>query len=193
MVIVNVIVLVVPTIGAIILAEHWIIPKLGGTRYWSKYKGWKVNYTGLLAWGISLVFVIFVSITGLIHSYLLFLPNYLLAMVTYIILALNMGARDDYTQQVEEDKKVAEAISIVNEEENPIDENNTPPLPTPLKAMKWISYIFLIIMVVLVVFTFNGTYSVESMKNVSIWLTVLYFIFGGIPTIYGYRLENENA
>ncbi|AEB31017.1 cytosine permease [Carnobacterium sp. 17-4] len=192
MVIVNVIVLVVPTIGAIVLAEHWILPKLGGTRYWSKYKGWKINYAGLIAWGISLMFVITVSATGLIHSYLLFLPNYLLAMGSYIFLALRMGAREDYAEQVEEDKKLSEAIDIINDEENPVNDSETQTLPGLIKGIKWISYLFLIILIVLSIFTFNGNYSVESMKATSIWLTLLYFIFGGFPTIYKFRLKNKN-
>ncbi|WP_035050987.1 cytosine permease [Carnobacterium pleistocenium] len=191
MVIVNIIVLVVPTIGAIVLAEHWILPKLGGTRYWSKYKGWKINYAGLIAWGISLIFVIIVSVTGLIHSYLLFLPNYLLAMGSYIFFALRMGAREDYTEQVEEDKKLAEAIDIINDEENPIKDNETQILPGLIKGIKLTSYLFLIVLVVLSVLTFSGNYSVESIKATSIWLTFLYFIFGGVPTIYKLRLEKN--
>lgn len=191
MVIVNIIVLVVPTIGAIVLAEHWILPKLGGTRYWSKYKGWKINYAGLIAWGISLIFVIIVSVTGLIHSYLLFLPNYLLAMGSYIFFALRMGAREDYTEQVEEDKKLAEAIDIINDEENPIKDNETQTLPGLIKGIKLTSYLFLIVLVVLSVLTFSGNYSVESIKATSIWLTLLYFIFGGVPTIYKLRLEKN--
>lgn len=192
MVIVNVIVLVVPTIGAIVLAEHWILPKLGGTRYWAKYKGWKINYAGLIAWGISLGFVAVVSMTGWIHSYLLFLPNYLIAMGSYIVLSLLMGAREDYTEQVKEDKKLAEAIEIVNEEENIVNENDTQSLPGLVKGIKLTSYLFLIILAVLSILTFNGAYSVENMKAVSIWLTLLYFIFGGFATMYKYRLESKN-
>jgi len=193
MVIVNIIVLVVPTIGAIVLAEHWILPKLGGTRYWSKYKGWKINYAGLIAWGISLLFVIIISVTGLIHSYLLFLPNYLLAMGSYIFFALRMGAREDYTEQVAEDEKLAEAIDIINDEENPVKDSEIKTLPGLIKGIKATSYIFLIALIVLSIFTFNDNYSVESIKDISIWLTLLYFIFGGFPTIYKLRLEkNKN-
>lgn len=43
MTIVNIIVLIVPSVGAIVFAEHWIIPKIGGTRYWAAYKGWNIN------------------------------------------------------------------------------------------------------------------------------------------------------
>ena len=54
MAIVNIIVLVIPAIGAVIFTEHWILPKMGGTRYWATFKGWKINYAGLFAWLISL-------------------------------------------------------------------------------------------------------------------------------------------
>ncbi len=93
MTIVNIIVLVVPPVGAIVFAEHWIIPKLGGTRYWAMYKGWKINYAGLAAWGIALAFVAVMTVTHALHSYFLFLPTYLLAMVSYLVLACMMGGK----------------------------------------------------------------------------------------------------
>lgn len=94
MTIVNVIVLIVPSVGAIVFAEHWIIPKIGGTRYWATYKGWKMNYAGLAAWMIALGFVAVMTVTKAMHSYFLFLPTYLLAMGSYLVLACLMGARE---------------------------------------------------------------------------------------------------
>lgn len=56
MAIVNIIVLIVPAVGAICIAEHYLLPKLGGTRYWTMYRGDSINYAALLSCLISLIF-----------------------------------------------------------------------------------------------------------------------------------------
>lgn len=183
MAIVNIIVLVVPAIGAIVLTEHWIIPKLGGYRYWAKFKGWKVNYAGLAAWGISLAFVVIMTMTGAIHSYFLFLPTYLFAMVSYIVLALLMGAKDDYSKQAEEDRKVQEALKeIVEEIEEEMPEKKMK-FPVAQKGFTYASYVVLAGMTVMTLSVFfGGVLSIEAYKKYSFVVTVIYFILGGIST-----------
>ncbi len=186
-VIVNVIVLVVPAIGAIVFAEHWIIPKLGGTRYWSTYKGWKVNWAGLITWVISLLFVLVMTLTHAIHSYFLFLPNYLLAMVLYVVLALAMGARNDYTEQKAEDEKVQEALDeLVNA---PIEGDKYEDVPKH-KAIRntvaWISYAILAAFAVVTILVAPGVISVAAWKVISAWITLGYFVFGGLKAFFTY-------
>ena len=36
--------------GAIVLAEHWLFPRLGLTRYWAHYQGKALNWPALVAW-----------------------------------------------------------------------------------------------------------------------------------------------
>ena len=181
MTIVNIIVLVVPSIGAIVIAEHWILPKLGGTRYWSKFKGWKINYAGLLTWLISLGFVVVMTLTHAMHSYFLFLPNYILALVVYLILACLMGARDNYEDQKKEDEEITKELIHLAEEENKTVEI-TPKHPGILKISNVVSWVILAILLVITVSVSLKATTVGFYKTSSLILTFFYFGFGGLKT-----------
>lgn len=195
MTIVNIIVLVVPAIGAIVFAEHWIIPKLGGTRCWASYKGLKINYAGLIAWLLSLAFVSYMMITGTIHSYFLFLPTYLIAMIAYVILALNMGARDDYSAQVEEEKKVMEELEKIQEEEDEEQVNYVSKNPGLQKLAARASYVVLAAFAIFTISVFLGKASVLQWKTYSFPITIVYFVLGGLATYlkYGYAEKEGNV
>lgn len=181
MVLVNIIVLVVPSIGAIVIAEHWILPKIGGTRYWSQFKGWKINYAGLLTWLISLAFVGIMTITHAMHSYFIFLPNYILALVVYLILACLMGARDNYDQQEKDDEEITKALTKLAEEESTQVELS-PNHPAVLKVVNVISWLILAILLAITVSVFFNKATVAFYKSSSLALTLCYFVFGCIKT-----------
>lgn len=193
MVIVNIIVLVVPAIGAIVFSEHWIIPKLGGTRYWAKYRGWKMNYAALIAWGISLTFVVVGTLTNFIHSYFLFLPTYFIAMISYLILAGMMGAKDNYKEQVKEEEAIQKELEqLVEEEEEEIEK--TPKYAMAQKITEGFSYAILGGLAIFTIMVFvNNNITVEIYKTYSFPITLLYFLFGGIATYlkYGLTMEKE--
>lgn len=193
MTIVNIIVLVVPPVGAIVFAEHWIIPKLGGTRYWAMYKGWKINYAGLAAWGIALAFVAVMTVTHALHSYFLFLPTYLLAMVSYLVLACMMGAKDDYSRQAEEERKVQEALSQIQDEEDDEVEVLRPKYPAIQKAAAYVSYEVLAVFAVFTLMVAAGKATPDAWKNTSIIISFVYFALSGISTYFKFGLvEKEN-
>lgn len=193
MTIVNIIVLVVPPVGAIVFAEHWIIPKLGGTRYWAMYKGWKINYAGLAAWSIALIFVAVMTFTHTLHSYFLFLPTYLLAMVSYLVLACMMGAKDDYSRLEEEDRKVQEALSEIQEEEDDEVEVFRPKYPAVQKAAAYASYAVLAVFAVFTMMVAAGKATPDAWKNTSIIISFAYFALSGISTYFKFGLvEKEN-
>jgi len=189
MTIVNIIVLVVPSIGAIVFAEHWIIPKLGGYRYWSKYKGWNLNYAGLIAWVASLLFVVFMTMNHVMHSYFLFLPTYMLAMILYIVLALAMGAKDDYSKQAaEENEFIAQLKNYVET----IDEEEPVKVPIYESAQKMTAYLSYVVLAAMVLVTlgvfFGGFVSPETYKTISIFITLAYFVLGGLSAYLKYGL-----
>lgn len=191
MTIVNIIVLIVPPVGAIVFAEHWIIPKLGGTRYWSTYKGWKINYAGLAAWGIALVFVAVMTMTNALHSYFLFLPTYLLAMVSYLILALMMGAKGDYSKQVEEEQKIQEALEQIQEEEDDGVETFLPKYPGIQKTAAYVSYAVLGVFAVLTFMVAVGSVTADTWKSTSLIISFLYFALSGVSTYFKYALVEK--
>lgn len=79
--------------GAIVLAEHWLFPPLGLTRYWAYYQGTVLNWPALVAWVGSVAIGLALERAGVLHLFYLFLPVYLLTIVSYIALASVAGAR----------------------------------------------------------------------------------------------------
>ena len=193
MVIVNIIVLIVPAVGAIIFTEHWIIPKLGGTRYWARYKGWKTNYAALIAWGLALLFVLAGTVTKFMHNYFLFLPTYLIAMVSYMILAMVMGAKGDYAkQEAEEEESQKELRKLVEEEEDGAEREAK--YPKAQKIAAGCSYAVLAVLAVLTLLVFfGGSITVEMYKSYSFPVTLVYFALGGIATYLKYGLTVEKG
>ena len=173
---------VVAPVGAIVFAEHWIIPKLGGTRYWASFKGWKINYAGLAAWLISLAFVVVMTVTKVLHSYFLFLPTYLLAMVSYLVLACVMGAKDDYSKQVEEE---------IQEEEDDEIIDYRPKYPAVQKITAYASYAVLAGFAVFTVMVAGGSVTPDAWKSVSIIISFVYFAFSGVSTYFKYGLTER--
>lgn len=192
MTIVNIIVLIVPSVGAIVFAEHWIIPKIGGTRYWAAYKGWKINYAGLAAWLIALGFVAVMTVTKAMHSYFMFLPTYLLAMVSYLVLACLMGAKDDYTALAEEDRKIHEALAQIQDEEDHQTETVHTKYPGAQKAAAYASYAVLAVFAVFTLMAAFGNVAPDTWKQVSFPISITYFILGGIATYIKFALTEKN-
>lgn len=79
--------------GAIVLAEHWLFPRLGLTRYWAYYQGQALNWPALVAWVGAIAVGLALERSGVLHLFYLFVPVYLLTMIGYIVLASVAGAR----------------------------------------------------------------------------------------------------
>ena len=195
MAIVNIIVLIVPAVGAICIAEHYLLPKFGGTRYWTMYKGNSINYAALFAWLISLVFVVSMLYFKVIHRYFLFLPTYIIAIVSYLILALKMGAADDYTDKIKKEKEIESALEkmVENDDKNEI-ENAVPIIYSNLtKKIFNISYIICGILLIAIMYisvsTFKGTMNINIFKKLAFQFTIVYFIISAITTYMKMRAE----
>lgn len=94
--------LLVP-IGAIIIAEHWVFPRLGLTRYWSAYQRSHLNKPALFAWLAALLFAWWLNSLG-VHLFFLLVPAWLTAFVLYIALASAWGANGDYGELAQQDE-----------------------------------------------------------------------------------------
>ncbi|MGL5692758.1 MAG: purine-cytosine permease family protein [Peptostreptococcaceae bacterium] len=181
MAIVNIIVLVVPAIGAIVLTEHWIFPKINYTRYWSKYKNMNINYAALSAWLVSLVFVVIMTSNKLIHSYFLFLPTYILASVSYILFAGLMGAKDDYSKEEKLENEIQSELLALVEEECDDESSEVAATSSTSKVsnlLTLLSYILLLSIIVLSVMVFNSSLAVVSYKTYAFVLSAMYFAVG---------------
>jgi len=107
-------------IGAVIVTEHWLMPKLGMTRYWSSYRKNNTNFAAVITWLASLALAFFIEQSGTLHLFFLVVPVWLFATVSYLLLAGMMGARESYqeaapAEQAEALRKQQEKEFLVNQ------------------------------------------------------------------------------
>ena len=93
--------LMLAPVGAVIVTEHWIFPRIGFTRYWSHYRNNTMNFAAVLTWVISLALALYLETSGTLHLFFLLIPIWIFATLLYIALASAMGARDTYAQAAE--------------------------------------------------------------------------------------------
>lgn len=79
--------------GAIVFAEHWILPKLGVEKFWATRGGRTISWPSLASWAIAIAVAIALQRTGTLHLFFLFLPIWFLTIVLYIVFALLAGAK----------------------------------------------------------------------------------------------------
>jgi cytosine permease len=84
--------LLVPA-GAIVMAEHWIFPRIGLTRCWASYQNRLLNWPALLAWLAGMALAVTLYLTETLHLFFLFIPVYVLTVVLYVLLAPLAGAK----------------------------------------------------------------------------------------------------
>lgn len=100
--------LVLAPVGAIIVAEHWLFPRFGLTRYWSNFRGDRINKPAVVAWAAALAAGGLLYLAGL-HLFFLLIPVWLLAMLVYVTLAGKLGAKADYSAQHMAEEKASRA------------------------------------------------------------------------------------
>ncbi len=90
--------LLLAPVGAVIVVEHWLFPRLGLQRYWSRDRGQYTNRAALLAWGAGLAVALVANQLGL-HLFFLLVPAWLTAAVVYVIAARIQGAAAEPSPQ----------------------------------------------------------------------------------------------
>jgi NCS1 family nucleobase:cation symporter-1 len=91
--------LILAPVGAVIVTEHWLFPRLGLTRYWSSYSGRSTNGAAVAAWALALLAAFVLNRLGL-HLFFLLLPTWVVATVAYLVLAASSGAREPHSDKV---------------------------------------------------------------------------------------------
>ena len=111
--------LMMAPVGAIIVAEHWLFPRMGLTRYWSLYKGNTTNFAAIITWLTALALSYVLERSGVFHLFFLLVPIWLYSTVTYCLLAIAMGAKTVYpesviAEEIEANRKVDEKSYLKN-------------------------------------------------------------------------------
>lgn len=103
-------------VGAIIFASYWLLPRLGMTTFWARYKG-VTNTPALLAWAITLALAASAVAFGLMPVYFAFVPAFIVATVLYILFARAMGASEQYPDGQAADELFNERVEAFNAEQ----------------------------------------------------------------------------
>ena len=96
--------LVVP-VGAIVFAEHQIFPRLGYTRYWSKYQEYAHSFPAIASWALGLIFGFGLNAINVMSFYYLFIPTWIFTIVVYTILAKSKGADQKYPEAEQKEQE----------------------------------------------------------------------------------------
>lgn len=165
--------LVVEGIGAVVIAEHLLFPKIGWTRYWSLYQGNKTNWAALIAWLLSLAFFVVMLIYRPIHQNFWFIPNFFIPFFAYIILAGQMGARRKYPEQERQEKAYEQGLQEY------VDEQPAEPKltrrPLGVRLARYASWLALAVMFIVGLVYANGAIDDQQMKNLEFIFTLVYF------------------
>ncbi len=102
--------LIVVPVGAIVFAEHQIFPKIGYTRYWSKYQNYTHSLPAVASWGLGLIFGFGLNMLDVMSFYYLFIPTWFFTIIVYTLLASKYGAKEKYPE--EEAKELSQKENI---------------------------------------------------------------------------------
>jgi len=75
--------LVLMPIGAVVFAEHWLIPKLGMEQYRAEKRGWNISFAAAVTWVATLAICYYMPF----HLFFRWLPGWIIALVLYLVLA----------------------------------------------------------------------------------------------------------
>lgn len=174
--------LVVP-VGAIVFAEHQIFPKIGYTRYWSKFQDYAHSVPAVASWGLGLVFGFGLQYLDVMTIYYLFIPTWFFTIVLYTFLAGRYGAKEAYKE--EELKEVAYNKQVVDYQLQLAEHEVSYKPDTSIlsKALKVISIVALAITLFLAIRVLWGSADEsayianrETFYNIGFICTVVYFI-----------------
>lgn len=84
--------LVMAPTGGIIIAEHYLLRRLGMVPYWSEARGHRINPAALGAWAIGLGVAAVCNFGGSMHVLFLFVPAWIAGLIAYLALARVLGA-----------------------------------------------------------------------------------------------------
>ncbi|WP_276755456.1 nucleoside transporter [Pseudoalteromonas marina] len=171
--------LMMAPVGAVIVAEHWLFPRIGFTRYWSKYKGNTTNYAAIITWLSSLAVSYLLETSGTLHLFFILIPIWIFATLLYCGLAYAMGAKKTYSEQAIAEKAEAQRKAIESDYLKDFESNKgsqqKESLPFIIRTASVVSYLSLIVCASLGLVS----YLTQDIELVRTWLllpTLVYFV-----------------
>ena len=171
--------LMLAPIGAVIVTEHWIFPRIGFTRYWSHYRNNTMNVAAVLTWLVSLGLAFYLETSGTLHLFFLLIPIWIFATLLYIALASAMGARGTYAEatameSAEKQRKEEEKAFLENDAARSAESTSKKPDSGFLVA-RWTAYLSLAACAVMSVRVYLGS-DLDWFRTWLIVPTLIYFV-----------------
>lgn len=174
--------LVVP-VGAIVFAEHQLFPKIGYTRYWSKFQDYKYSTPAVLSWMLGLLLGFGLNALDVMSFYYLFIPTWFFTILVYTFLAGKYGAKKKYPEGEKKEQTYNLAVEQYHEkleQEEPETKEDT---SIVTKALKFTAYTSLGLTLFLAIKTLvaspdGGTYILnrDTFYEIGFTCTIIYFI-----------------
>ena len=170
--------LLLAPVRAIIVAEHWLFPKLGLTRYWSNYKGNTTNIAAFATWIVSMIVGVAVEQAGILHLFFILVPLWIFSTIMYVSLASVMGAKASYPQAAkaeaeETERKRIEATFLKSDRaQTQISIAKVPALSLTAKYISWLALVGCGVIGV-------SSYATNNVSMATSWMllpTLIYFV-----------------
>ena len=174
--------LVVP-VGAIVFAEHQIFPKIGYTRYWSKFQDYKNSTPAVLSWILGLIFGFGLNMLDVMSFYYLFIPTWFFTIMVYIFLAGRYGANEKYPEGEKKEAEYNLAVEKYHQKLEKEESETVKDVSVFTKILKIIAYAVLGVTLFLAIKTLvaspdEATYfsNRETFYHIGFACTVIYFV-----------------
>lgn len=166
-------------VGAILFASYWIMPRLGMTTFWARYKG-VTNTPALLTWLITLAFAASAVAFGLMPVYFAFVPAFILATVLYVLFAKQMGASEQYPEAEAADQLFNDRVEAFNVEQaqkaaTDVDTRDRRTLSRVLKVVWIVDLVVVFAFALFVLFSSPDVPTYDANQE-------LFFVVGGVGT-----------
>lgn len=162
-------------VGAIIIAEHFILPRLNRRPFWREQLGVATNRAAFITWFACMGLAALLIASNVIHIFSVFLPVWCLALVLYSVLAWRMAPVHD--DREDPWTRAYGPVEAPRELEEP--EQSAP----PQRPANWLLYISLACLIAILAAAFTVmlapgpvTDAVDRFRLLIIVPTVLYFI-----------------
>lgn len=140
-------------IGGILFASYWVLPRLGMTPFWARYRG-VTNIPSLLAWGVTVAVTAGAVALDLIPEFIAFVPAFVLSAVLYVVLARKMGATGQFPEGEAADRRFQEQVDHLHAEQaaqGPRDDTRDRTALTSALRLVWITDLLVIVAAALLV------------------------------------------
>ncbi|MBR9771466.1 MAG: hypothetical protein GYB54_10105 [Gammaproteobacteria bacterium] len=173
-------VMMMAPIGAIIAAEHFLLPRLSIRPLWREHQGLEDNRPAMLTWAIGVILGVVLIALPQVHLFVVFLPVWTLSFLLYPLLCRRMGANTESGIDYYE-----EAYGPVDPPELPGESPQAQPAVNRRDPLYLISFACLVIIILAALWSWTGDNAavvdyVETFKWLVIPLSLVYFVCASI-------------